>query len=185
MSDTTTQPAPAQRLIPNIWCAGTAEEAGAFYAAAIPGTRVGDVQRYPTEGLLDFQQEFAGKALTVDVELPDLRITLINAGDEFRPNPSLGFMLTFSATHHEDPVAALDATDSRLVVAGVRNPYDINQLPGVDNFIATYSYAAPALASLAKVITGEIEPQGKLPVDIYTSDGSGAVLYPFGHGLGW
>ncbi|PYD02163.1 glycoside hydrolase family 3 protein [Microbacterium esteraromaticum] len=82
-------------------------------------------------------------------------------------------------------VAALDATDSHLVVAGVRNPYDINQLPGVDNFIATYSYAAPALASLAKVITGEIEPQGKLPVDIYTSDGSGAVLYPFGHGLGW
>jgi len=82
-------------------------------------------------------------------------------------------------------VAALDATDTHLVVAGVRNPYDINQLPGVDNFIATYSYATPALASLAKVITGEIEPQGKLPVDIYSSAGSGEVLYPFGHGLGW
>ena len=61
----------------------------------------------------------------------------------------------------------------------------INQLHGVDNFIATYSYATPALASLAKVITGEIEPQGKLPVDIYSSAGSGEVLYPFGHGLGW
>ena len=81
-------------------------------------------------------------------------------------------------------VAALDATDTHLVVAGVRNPYDINQLPEVDNFIATYSYAAPALASLAKVITGEISPQGTLPVDIETADGSG-ILYPFGHGLGW
>lgn len=82
-------------------------------------------------------------------------------------------------------VAALNATSTHLVVAGVRNPYDINQLPGVDNFIATYSYATPALESLAKVITGEITPQGALPVDIYTGDDSGEILYPFGHGLGW
>ncbi|MDQ0615805.1 beta-N-acetylhexosaminidase [Microbacterium sp. W4I4] len=90
-----------------------------------------------------------------------------------------------ATSRQKDLVAALDATGTHLVVAGVRNPYDINQLPEVDNFIATYSYAAPALASLAKVITGEITPQGALPVDIRTADGSGDILYPFGHGLGW
>ncbi|REJ04247.1 glycoside hydrolase family 3 protein [Microbacterium bovistercoris] len=82
-------------------------------------------------------------------------------------------------------VAALDATDTHLVVVGVRNPYDINQLGAVDNFIATYSYATPALASLAKVITGEISPAGKLPVDIFSGDDPTKVLYPFGHGLTW
>ncbi|MEJ1088469.1 glycoside hydrolase family 3 N-terminal domain-containing protein [Microbacterium sp. Mu-80] len=90
-----------------------------------------------------------------------------------------------ATSRQKDLVAALDAAETHLVVAGVRNPYDINQLPGVDNFIATYSYAAPALASLAKVITGEITPRGQLPVDIRTGDDSGDILYPFGHGLGW
>ncbi|MFC4138950.1 MULTISPECIES: glycoside hydrolase family 3 protein [unclassified Microbacterium] len=82
-------------------------------------------------------------------------------------------------------VAALDATDTHLIVVGVRNPYDINQLGDVDDYIATYSYAAPALASLAKVITGEISPTGKLPVDIFSADDPTQVLYPFGYGLTW
>ncbi|MGO1974015.1 MAG: glycoside hydrolase family 3 protein [Propionibacteriaceae bacterium] len=85
----------------------------------------------------------------------------------------------------KDLVAALDATDTHLVVAAVRNPYDINQLPEVDNFIATYSYAAPALTSLAKVITGEIGPRGTLPVDIQSTENEGEILYPLGHGLTW
>ncbi|MFE6997600.1 glycoside hydrolase family 3 protein [Microbacterium sp. NPDC057659] len=82
-------------------------------------------------------------------------------------------------------VAALDATDTHLVVAGVGTPYDINQLGEVDDYIATYSYAMPALASLAKVITGEISPSGKLPVDIYSGTDPTQILYPLGHGLTW
>lgn len=82
-------------------------------------------------------------------------------------------------------VAALDATDTHLIVAGVRNPYDVNQLGDIENFIATYSYSAPALVSLAKVITGEISPQGTLPVDIRSAADPSVILYPFGHGLTW
>lgn len=111
-------PESTPRLIPNLWFAGNAEEAGAFYAEAFPGAQVGSVQRYPTEGLLEFQQELAGKALTVDVELPDLRITLLNAGDEFRPNPAAGFLVMFSRAHHEDPSAALDAVHAALMDGG-------------------------------------------------------------------
>lgn len=90
-----------------------------------------------------------------------------------------------AASSQKQLVAALNATDTQLVVVAVRNPYDINQLPEVDNFIATYSYATPALASLAKVITGEISPRGKLPVDIRSADDEGEILYPIGHGLTW
>lgn len=82
-------------------------------------------------------------------------------------------------------VAALDTTDTHLIVVGVRNPYDVNQLGDIENFIATYSYSAPALVSLAKVITGEISPQGTLPVDIRSAADPSVILYPFGHGLTW
>ncbi|WP_309065726.1 glycoside hydrolase family 3 protein [Microbacterium sp.] len=82
-------------------------------------------------------------------------------------------------------VEALDATDTQLVVVGVRNPYDINRFPGVDEYVATYSYATPAMVSLAKVITGEIDPVGTLPVDIRSADDPSQILYPLGHGLTW
>lgn len=113
-----TDPTIGPRPIPHLWFAGDAEEASMFYARAIPGTRVGTIQRYPTEGLPEFQRHLAGQALTVDVHLPDLRIALINAGDEYRPNPTAGFMLTFTRAHHDDPVEALDACHAELAEGG-------------------------------------------------------------------
>ncbi|MDR6868823.1 putative 3-demethylubiquinone-9 3-methyltransferase (glyoxalase superfamily) [Microbacterium resistens] len=82
----------AQRIIPNIWCDRNAEEAGAFYASVFGGSS-SVVGRYPEEGLPDFQKDFAGKAVTVDVEIEGFQITLINAGSEFRPNPTISFLL--------------------------------------------------------------------------------------------
>lgn len=84
-----------QRIVPNVWCNRNAEEAGRFYAEALPDTRTEVEARYPTEGLLDFQQAFAGEPLTVTVEIAGTRITLVNAGDEFRPTPALSFTLNF------------------------------------------------------------------------------------------
>jgi beta-N-acetylhexosaminidase len=40
------------------------------------------------------------------------------------------------------------------------------------------------MESLAKVLTGEIAPRGKLPVDIPVG-GTSDVLYPFDHGVTW
>ncbi|WP_285727962.1 VOC family protein [Psychromicrobium xiongbiense] len=82
-----------QRIVANIWCNRTAEEAGAFYAGIFPRASSRVTARYPTEGLLDFQREFAGEPLTVEVDLDGYRISLINAGSEFRPNPAISFLL--------------------------------------------------------------------------------------------
>lgn len=90
-----TQLAMAQKIVPNIWCARGAEEAGAFYTSAFTNANAVVESRYPETGLLDFQQEFAGEPLTVSLTIGDYRITLINAGDEFRPNTSISFMLNF------------------------------------------------------------------------------------------
>ncbi|MDO5734964.1 MAG: glycoside hydrolase family 3 N-terminal domain-containing protein [Propionibacteriaceae bacterium] len=80
---------------------------------------------------------------------------------------------------------ALYGTGTDVVTAAVRNPYDIARLPDAPNFIATYSYSPVAISSLARVITGEIAPSGKLPVDVLDTEDPEEVLYPFGFGLTW
>lgn len=111
-----------QRIIPNIWCNRTAREAGEFYASAIPNTTSAVTARYPSEGLPDFQAAFAGEPLTVDVVTDGFRITLINAGSEFTPNPSISFILNFDPLFfegNEDAArSALDHTWNALSVGG-------------------------------------------------------------------
>ena len=81
-------------------------------------------------------------------------------------------------------VRALQATGKPVVWAGVRNPYDIAGNTSAATYLATYGFTPGSLESLAKVMYGEVNPSGKLPVSIPTADGTG-VLYPFGHGLSY
>ena len=101
-----------QRIVPNIWCDGNAEEVGDFYAVALPGATSWLESRYPEEGLLEFQLGMAGKALTVGVDVGGTLLRLINAGPEFRPGSAISFILNFDPIDHgEDPVSASDALD--------------------------------------------------------------------------
>lgn len=84
-----------QRIVPNIWFDHTAAEAAEFYTSVFPDGRVVETVRYPTEGLLDFQKEFAGQVLTVEFELAGYRFAGINAGAEFPVNPSVSFFVNF------------------------------------------------------------------------------------------
>ena len=111
-----------QRITVNVWSQGTAEEAGRFYADAFPGARSEVTSRYPKTGLLPFQEPLAGKPLTVDVTVGAFRISLINAGAEFTPNPSISFLVNFDPLAFDgDPGearAALDAVWDHLVDGG-------------------------------------------------------------------
>ncbi|KAM9864003.1 VOC family protein [Leucobacter sp. BZR 635] len=107
-----------QKIIPNIWCNRTAEQAGDFYAEAFRGAGFQAQStvsaRYPSEGLPDFQRDFAGEALVVDVTVEDTQIALVNAGPEFSPNPSISFMVNF------DPMMfAGDAAEARRRLDGL------------------------------------------------------------------
>ena len=82
-----------QRIVPNIWCQGTAEQVAALYAATFPEASMEVTARYPEEGLPDFQRDFAGKPLVVDVTIHGYQLRLINAGGEFRPTPAISFIL--------------------------------------------------------------------------------------------
>ncbi|MEV1332145.1 glycoside hydrolase family 3 protein [Micromonospora costi] len=81
-------------------------------------------------------------------------------------------------------VAALLATGRPVVVVAVRDPYDVAHLPGVDTYLATYSYTRAAMDTLVRALHGELSPRGRLPVTIPRADGTG-VLHPYGHGLTW
>jgi beta-glucosidase-like glycosyl hydrolase len=82
-------------------------------------------------------------------------------------------------------VQALLGTGKPVVVAAVRNPYDIRRFPDVPAYLATYSYGAPSLESLARALYGEVNPAGTLPVAIPALADPAQTLYPFGHGLSY
>lgn len=97
-----------QRIVPSIWFDHNAAEAAEFYTTVFPDARVVQTAHYPTEGLLDFQQEFAGEVLTVEWEIAGYRFIGINAGPEFRPNPSISFFVNFDPSIDPDARAHLD-----------------------------------------------------------------------------
>ena len=70
------------------------------------------------------------------------------------------------------------------VVAAMRNPYDVASFSEAPTVLDTYGYTSDQIESLARVLFGEVNPTGRLPVSIPGADGTGE-LFPFGHGLGY
>jgi predicted 3-demethylubiquinone-9 3-methyltransferase (glyoxalase superfamily) len=83
-----------QKIIPNLWFDGNAEEAVNYYVSVFPDGKIISTEYYPNsseEGLADFQQELAGKVLTIEFELFGTQFVAINAGSEFKFNESVSF----------------------------------------------------------------------------------------------
>jgi beta-N-acetylhexosaminidase len=91
----------------------------------------------------------------------------------------------WSSPQQQKLIAELEATGKPVIVAAVRDPYDVAHLPSTDTYVATYSYAGVSIRALAKVLFGEVNPTGRLPVDIPAAGDPSTILYPFGHGLGY
>jgi beta-N-acetylhexosaminidase len=84
-----------------------------------------------------------------------------------------------------DLVNGLMETGKPVVLVAARNPYDIATLPSVQTYLATYSWTRPAMEATARVLTGRVEPAGRLPVRIPSADDPSVTLYPYGFGLGY
>ena len=79
-------------------------------------------------------------------------------------------------------VRALLATGKPVVVAAMRNPYDNASFPEAPTVLDTFGYTTHQIESLVRVLFGEVNPVGRLPVAIPRADGTGE-LFPYGHGL--
>lgn len=80
-----------QKITPNLWFKGNAEEAVKFYLSVFPEGKIITTTYYPTEGLLDFQKPFAGKPLAIYFTLMDEEFVAINAGPEFTFTEAVSF----------------------------------------------------------------------------------------------
>lgn len=83
-----------QKIVPNLWFDGNAKEAVDYYVSVFPNSRIVTTDYYPKtaeEGLADFQQDLAGKPLSVEFELNGQRFVAINAGPEFKFTEAVSF----------------------------------------------------------------------------------------------
>ena len=91
---------------------------------------------------------------------------------------------TPSALAQTQLVRALLATGKPVVVAAMRNPYDVASFAEAPTVLDTYGYTTHQVESLVRVLFGEVNPVGRLPVSIPRADGTGE-LFAFGHGLSY
>jgi len=82
-------------------------------------------------------------------------------------------------------VQSLLDSGTPVIVVATRDPYDIAYFDSAPTYLATYSYRAVSMESLTRVLFGEVNPTGKLPVDIPAASDPSTALYPHGYGLGY
>lgn len=86
-----------QKIVPNLWFDGNAEEAINFYISVFPDGKLINTVYYPEsaeDGLADFQLELAGKVLTIEFEILGMRFVAINAGPEFTFSEAVSFSVS-------------------------------------------------------------------------------------------
>jgi len=54
----------------------------------------------------------------------------------------------------------------RVIGIAIHNPYDLQSFPQLRTYLATYEYTAPALEAAVRVVFGEVEARGVLPVSL-------------------
>ncbi len=83
-----------QKITPNLWFKGNAEEAVNFYLSVFKDGKILTTSYYPTEGLLDFQKDFTGKPLAIYFSLLGQEFVAINAGPEFTFSEAVSFNIS-------------------------------------------------------------------------------------------
>jgi beta-N-acetylhexosaminidase len=63
-------------------------------------------------------------------------------------------------------VRLLIASNRRVVGIAVRNPYDLQAFPQLRTYLATYEYTRSALIAATRVLFGERDARGHLPVSV-------------------
>jgi len=60
----------------------------------------------------------------------------------------------------------LDLAAPKTVVVAMGNPYIATSFPAIENYICTFSSVSSSELSAARVLFGELQPRGKLPVTL-------------------
>ena len=113
----------------------------------------------------------------------DSDLVVVSTNNAYAVDSSTG-QPTAAAAAQTRLVRALLDTGKPVVVAAMRNPYDVASFPEAPTVLDTYGYTGDQVESLVRVLYGEVNPTGRLPVSIPRADGTGE-LFRFGHGLSY
>lgn len=113
----------------------------------------------------------------------DVDLVVVSTNNAYNVSAATG-LPTAAAAAQTQLVKALLATGTPVVVAAMSRPYDVASFPAAPTVVDTYGYTASQVESLVRVLFGEVNPTGLLPVSIPTSRGTG-VMFELGHGLGY
>ena len=104
-----------QNIIPCLWFDDTAEEAAHFYTSIFPHSKISDVVPYTVETP---SNKPIGSVMTVAFELDGYRFLGLNGGADFKPNPSISFMINFDPSQDKDAKTHIDVVWAKLSEGG-------------------------------------------------------------------
>lgn len=104
-----------QKIIPNLWLDGQAEEAAAFYTSLFDDSSVTIATHYQEAGS-EIHGHAPGSVQTVDVEIAGYRIVLLNGGDFFKITPAISFFVTCESREEIDNLWQRLAEDGAVMM---------------------------------------------------------------------
>lgn len=79
----------------------------------------------------------------------------------------LGLCNAIIYSNQEDLAKAVYEANNNVIVVAMDSPYDVELVPYIDNFVATYGVAAASMYAAVDVIAGKKEGNAKCPVTIH------------------
>jgi beta-N-acetylhexosaminidase len=107
---------------------------------------------------------FEADEMRVSIDPDDAEVGAIRAR---LGNASLAILASINARQHRGQariVEALLQAGVPVIAVALRMPDDLEAYPDVGTYLCTYSIQPPAIEALAEVLTGALEPIGKLPL---------------------
>jgi beta-N-acetylhexosaminidase len=130
-------------------------------------TRAED-RRYPNEFLAQSISQRHGR---VSAMFTSPSSTAVEREEILRTASASDLIIMATLNAHLDRLQAelmreLLQTGRPVIGIAVGNPYDLLAFPQLHSYLVTYEYTKPALAAAVRVLFGEIQPNGHLPVSL-------------------
>ncbi len=135
--------------------------------APIRASLIDDDRKYSKVSFAEYAEaELGGKGLTIEVNPDEETVDKIVA---MAKNYETIIVASYNAKlfdNQSEIVRRLYSIGCKLITVSLRIPYDIQSYNNVDCNIAAYEYTTRSIRNVVKVLKGELEPVGKLPVKI-------------------
>src|SRR5690625_6089242 len=102
-----------QKIIPNLWLDGRAEEAATFYTSLFDGSQITNVMRFHEVGS-EIHGQAPGSVSTVDFEIAGFRMVALNGGPLFTITPAVSLFVTCERRDEIDELWQRDRKSTRL-----------------------------------------------------------------------